>query len=274
MRPDSRNVFQICVMTGSKVTQVTATGRNTDNAHPTWSPPGVSGGPYICFRSVRDGNSGLYRMKPDGSGVTQLTEGPDRVPDWSPTGDRIAFIRDLGQLNVTHLMVLDVGQGTVTEIALQTPQGSASLYWPTFSPDGATIAFTLIAGGADTPAGIYTVPVAGGPLTTVALFSNPNYHESLDWCRSRIGGGHSLIVAHQVYAELYTVEMDEDNVLVEGSRRTIYGASPELGGAAWSWDGRYLGAHTSTASGVLYYLNADGTGATSLVTGSLMAWKP
>src|SRR4051812_41397812 len=47
----------------------------------------------IAFVSTRDGNSEIYVMNADGSGVTRLTDNPavDKDPAWSPDGSRILF---------------------------------------------------------------------------------------------------------------------------------------------------------------------------------------
>ena len=53
---------------------------------PVFSPDGSR----IAFMSMRDGNSELYVMNRDGSGVRRLTNNPaiDITPTWSPTGTR------------------------------------------------------------------------------------------------------------------------------------------------------------------------------------------
>src|SRR5688572_11733896 len=59
---------------------------------PSWSPDGQS----ITFDSTRAGGDWqVFRMRADGSGVTQLTEdGRNREPAWSPDGRLIAFASD------------------------------------------------------------------------------------------------------------------------------------------------------------------------------------
>ena len=59
---------------------------------PAWSPDGK----YIAFSSTRDGNSEIYTINADGSGLKRLTYHPgiDTSPCWSPTSREIAFTSD------------------------------------------------------------------------------------------------------------------------------------------------------------------------------------
>jgi Tol biopolymer transport system component len=65
--------------------QVTDTGGNASS--PDWSPTLADGTTRIAFTiRVDNDNRDLYVMSPDGSGLVQLTDGPDieDVPAWSP----------------------------------------------------------------------------------------------------------------------------------------------------------------------------------------------
>ena len=60
-----------------------------NGGRPTVSPDGR----LIAFTSERGGKPQIYLMKPDGSGVRQLTNETDRIgrPYWSPDGQRILY---------------------------------------------------------------------------------------------------------------------------------------------------------------------------------------
>ena len=61
---------------------------------PVWAPDGSS----IVFTSERAGSADLYRVKPDGSGLEQLTNDPayDDQPAFSPDAKHLLFVRLAG----------------------------------------------------------------------------------------------------------------------------------------------------------------------------------
>ncbi|MGH9902507.1 MAG: TolB family protein [Pyrinomonadaceae bacterium] len=68
----------------------------------------------IAFVSTRGGNSDIYVMHPDGSGLVNLTNHPanDRLPAWSPDGSKIAF-RSTRDLNAEVCVMNDDGSDVV-----------------------------------------------------------------------------------------------------------------------------------------------------------------
>src|SRR6266498_2954647 len=183
--PDGRHVaFDLVTaiwtvpLTGGPATRLTSD--DTDATQPSWSPDGRT----LVFQAYRDGNYHLYTMRPDGTGTRQLTSGPfdHREPRFSPDGAMIAFSSDRGGSYGVHTLdvrtgaittrvdtaadeampawspdgtrlaytvdstavdVLDLAGGTTTRVV--TAPAGASLYGPSFAPDG-TIAYVRIAG--------------------------------------------------------------------------------------------------------------------------------
>lgn len=61
---------------------------------PRWSPDGSQ----ILFISNRAENMEIFSMNPDGSEITQVTDGADPVSGaaWSPDGEQIVFVYGKG----------------------------------------------------------------------------------------------------------------------------------------------------------------------------------
>ena len=100
---------------------------------PAWSPDYKR----IAFVSYRDGNSEIYAMNANGTGVTRLTDSPgmDILPVYSPDGKKIAFSSERDGNQEIYVMNVD---GT-NVIRLTNFAGYDTD--PTWSPDGSKIAF-------------------------------------------------------------------------------------------------------------------------------------
>jgi Tol biopolymer transport system component len=96
---------------------------------PRWSADGR----HLAFS--REGD--IYRVRADGSGLTQLTETSalEYDPAWSPDGRRIAFTRSPGG-NVEQPFVMNSDGTQVTSLAAVGDT-------PDWSPDGSTIAYVV-----------------------------------------------------------------------------------------------------------------------------------
>lgn len=120
----------------------------------------VSGGNgRIAFVSTRDGNSEIYSMLPDGSGLERLTfdAAEDVEPSWSPDGSRLVFSGGLSNdARSGELFVMNQdGSGRIQLTNNLVPDMA-----PAWSPDGSRIAFQR----QDAPGGnwdIYTMSVDG-----------------------------------------------------------------------------------------------------------------
>lgn len=86
----TRGIGQVCTVKvdGSDLT-VVKSDPDTYHVEPVWSPTGD----WIVYRSIREGNHEIYKIRPDGSDDTNLTNSPatDIEPDWSPDGNWIVF---------------------------------------------------------------------------------------------------------------------------------------------------------------------------------------
>ncbi len=79
--------------------------------------------------------SELWRVRIDGSRLTQLGDGAD--PRWSPDGTRLAFVRE-GEPGGAQIHVMWLDTREVTQVT-RVDQSPSSLRW---SPDGTRIAFS------------------------------------------------------------------------------------------------------------------------------------
>jgi Tol biopolymer transport system component len=96
---------------------------------PDWSPNGQK----IAFASDRDGDSEVYLVNADGSGLVQLTEnsGYDGRPRWSPDGSQLAFETDRDGDWDIYLMNADGSNPHAV-----TVYAKSSDWMESWSPDG------------------------------------------------------------------------------------------------------------------------------------------
>jgi Tol biopolymer transport system component len=121
--------------------------------------PSVGNGEIVFSRASSEGEH-LFLTEPDGTDLRQITHGDtsDRLPAWSPDGNRIVFVRQAE--SSIRLYVLDIDAGDPRPI---TPP-SMGVYRPSWSPDGELIAF---AGVGEDVSDIWVVRPDGSELRRI-----------------------------------------------------------------------------------------------------------
>jgi Tol biopolymer transport system component len=153
--------LNICVMNADGTNFQTLTNENADGGA-AWSPDGTR----IAFTSFRElGGSHIYLINPDGTGLQRLPINDASVSGesgaaWSPDGTRIAFV---GQSESGYDIYTASLDGAVTRVTFtNTYKGN-----PTYSPDGAQIAF-------DTAETIAVVNAGGGAISVLTSDGDSN----------------------------------------------------------------------------------------------------
>lgn len=177
--PDGRTLSLIAVTPGPEGTALSANVvllpiadgpavRLTDDAIPDDGAEFSPDGRWILFNSERGGtvpgHAQLFRMRPDGSALQQLTR-DERVnwfPHPSPDGARLAYV-SFPPGTIGHPADRDVilrecaADGTGVRDLARLPGGQGTMNVPSWSPDSRRIAFVAY------PIGAGTAPVEVAP---------------------------------------------------------------------------------------------------------------
>jgi len=146
--------------------------RRTGN---NFAPETAPHGGRIVFASDRTGTFDLYTASLSGGPVRQITSGPafDFDPRWSPDGNDIAFLRDIGtgdnDLYVVHANGAGLRQLTATPTVAE--------FGPAWAPDNTEILFFAGSGG---PTHLYAISPAGGSPTQVSTTPRAPLEENFD----------------------------------------------------------------------------------------------
>ena len=128
-------------------------------SHPDWSAKAG----LVAIQSYAGGTFHIWTMKPDGSGLKQVTtgHGDDREPHFSPDGKTIAFTSDRAFEGSYDIWTVDVATGNLKRIT----SSADDEFGPNWTPDGASLAF--ISGTGNAGHEIKLVDVMSGKQSTL-----------------------------------------------------------------------------------------------------------
>jgi Tol biopolymer transport system component len=143
-------------MDGSGARQVTRDGVDAENA--TATPDGE----WIVYISGNPERRGLWKVRPDGSDATHLVSGSAGLPEVSPDGRYVSYMKTRrAGLSVAHVARVEDGEVLPFEILLPGAElGNGRTRW---MPDGRAIAFSWAVGSVS---GIYVQDFVPGEETS------------------------------------------------------------------------------------------------------------
>lgn len=221
------------------------------------NPKYSRGGTRIAF--IR--NHDVFVMNFDGTGIRQLTKGPEVEinPSWSPDDKRIAFARRVGGKFDIYVVSVD---GSVEELNL-TRSDAMDERGPAWSPDGKRIAY-------ERDGHIRVMGFAGKSSRTL---TDKGTNVSPAWSPD----GKTIAFAAKLTAdgnwEIYVMSVDGTNVRPLAPHPDI-DLDP-----AWSPDGKYIVFTSSRGKSYdIHVMKADGSDVTQLTQGpaedTTADWQP
>ena len=207
------------------------------------SPAASPNGKLIVFARVRGERSELWLMNADGSGGRRLgvPKGSETHPAWSPTSDRIAFVRLLG--GRWDVVVTDLNGRRRLLTSDAAPQYDVS-----WSPKGDSIVFDQLEKGTSD---LWTVPSTGGRPTRIT--NTPEVAElNPAWSPIKNEIAYDAANSKGIY-DLYVLDLGTNKI-----RRVTRDAADD-GDPAWSSTGTML-AYRHEVGGDYEIWKVDATG--------------
>jgi len=117
--------------------------------------PGMAASRIAFTMTDANGNKDIYLIDSDGENLLRMTDHGSMVesPAWSPDARKIAFT----SWKSGYPRIYELDLATRHEKMLEPVRGAGDYITPTYSPDGATLAFSVL--GSDARSGIFTYDV-------------------------------------------------------------------------------------------------------------------
>ena len=150
-------------------------------SHPDWSRQGD----LVTLQCYAGGTFHIWTMKPDGTGLKQVTtgHGDDREPRISPDGKTIVFASDRAfktapngaSIGSYDIWTVPVSGGEPTRLT----SSDEDEFGPSWSPDGKSIAF--VSGLGISATSIYSLDISTGKQTLLRKATGNNRFEAPSW---------------------------------------------------------------------------------------------
>ena len=228
----------------------------------------------IAFSSDVDGDSDIYTINPDGSGLFNVTNALPTLnqtePNWSPDGTKILFTNDDG-----HLWVINADGSSATQLTFTGPEGYALNHQAEWSPDGTQIVFTTVREGdqdiyvmnAD-GSNQHNLFVGGEPLINFEPYP-PYQGDEYDASWSPDGTKILYTASRLMGTDIATVDVASASAATEVLLTTA-GGGVNYTEAEWSPDGQLIAYVLYYVGPEMFVMNADGTNQTAVTAENLL----
>jgi Tol biopolymer transport system component len=216
----------------------------------------------IAFTSRRNGNSEIYLINADGTGLKNLTNNPssDGLFNWSPDGKKILFISDRSGKSEFYTMNIDGTElAQVSSLPIWSPDGKKTIFIDVSKNRSETNISVMNIDGSDHKRLTNNLGNVGS-----ATWSPDNHKIAFT---SMLGGGKT----YNTTSEIYTINVDGLGLskLTNITAKEAINVTP-----TWSPDGRHIAFvstrdHGDVYKSEIYVMNKDGSNQTRLTRDGL-----